>query len=61
MDGHPGPAHSGGQAVVASLDAGPEPGAKQRVARVDDELLSGLGVFDDDEADVGQLVIGGVD
>ena len=40
---------------------GAEPGAKQRVAGVDDELLPGLGVFDDDQADVGQLVIGGVD
>ena len=28
---------------------------------VDDELLSGLGVLDDDKADVGQFVIGGVD
>ena len=44
-----------------SSTPGAEPGAQQRVAGVDDELLPGLGVFDDDEADVGQLVIGGVD
>ena len=31
------------------------------VARVDDELLAGLGVLDDDHARVGKLVLAGVD
>ena len=44
-----------------SLDARAEPGAQQRVAGVDDELLPGLGVLDDDQAGVGQFVVGGVD
>ncbi len=46
--------------VSRSSTADPQPGAQQRVAGVDDELLPGLGVLDDDQADVGQLVVGGV-
>ena len=61
VHGHPGPAHAGGQAGVALLDTRAEPGAQQRVAGIDDELLPGLDVFDDDQADVGQLVIGDVE
>src|SRR3984957_15585147 len=53
---HPGPAHSCGEPRVPVRDGGAEPGVQLRVAGVDDQLLSGLGVLDDDEAGLGQLV-----
>ncbi len=57
---HSRPAHPGGEAGVPFLDRRPEPGAQQRVTGVDDELLPGLRVLDDDEAGLGQLIVGRV-
>ena len=50
-------ASSASRSSPASREAAPELG----VARVDDELLAGLGVLDDDHAGVGQLVLARVD
>ena len=38
-----------------------EPAAELGIARVDEQLLAGLGVLDDDQAGVGQLELPGVD
>ena len=43
---------------VSLVDTGPIPDPEQRIAGVDDQLLTGLGVLDDDQAGVGQLVVG---
>ena len=43
------------------LARGPQAVPELGVARVDDELLAGLGVLDHDHAGVGELVLPGVD
>ena len=49
------------RAVLAGADLGGEAAAQQRVAGVDEELLAGLRVLDQDQAEVGQLQLGRVD
>ena len=54
---HSSPAHAGVQPGGALPGARLETCPQHRVARVDDELLPGLGVLHDDQPGVGQLVV----
>ena len=46
---------------VPLVDPVAEPGPEPRIAGVDQHLLTGLGVLDHDQADLGEGVVGGVD
>src|SRR5689334_18178811 len=52
---HAGPPGECGQLSLALFRGGPQPRSELRIARVDEDLLAGLGVLDVHEPGIGQL------
>ena len=61
MQAHPGPVHGGLQGLLPGVDLGVQAAPEQRVAGVDEQLLAGLGVLDEDQPEVGQVELERVD
>ena len=49
------------QVALAGVDLGVEAAPELRIAGVGDDLLAGLGVLDDDQAELGQLQLERID
>jgi peroxiredoxin len=61
VGGRAGPADGAGDRELAGVDLGPQPPPEERVARVGEQLLPGLRVFDQHQPQVGQVELGRVD
>ncbi len=57
----PGPRHRVADGLVLLLGRGQQAAAELRIARIDEQLLAGLGVLDEQQPGIGELVFAGID